>query len=148
MFLDENNMAAQTHEMDHDERPSEAALSTTSAKHESRAFGLPASVWGIMLTSYAIFFGALAIAVGHDRGAIFVVIVSVLFALMYFGTTFALNSVGAADRKGQQSEWVKGKFQTLNGPMSFGEIFGQMLILPILFALFGIAVIIIRSIVM
>lgn len=148
MFLDENNMAAQTHEMDHDEGPGASVAVPASTQHESRAFGLPRSVWVIMLTSYAVFFCALAVAIGHDRGAIFVVVVSMLFALMYFGTTFALNSVGAEDRKDQKSEWVKGKFQTLGGPMSYGEIFGQMLILPILFAIFGIAVIIIRSVVM
>ena len=148
MFLDENNMAAQTHELDYDEAPEDAVAVQASKQHEARTFGMPRSVWTIMLTSYAVFYGALAIAIGHDRGAIFAVVVSILFACMYFGTTITLNSVGAAGRKGQESEWIKGKFQTLNGAVSYGEIFGQMLILPILFAIFGIAIIIIRSVVM
>lgn len=150
MFLDENNMAVQAHDLDHhhDDEPEEAVAARASAQHEARTFNLPASVWGIMMTSYAIFFGALAIAMGHDRSAIFVVAVSILFALMYFGTTFALNSLSAAGRKDEKRDWVKGKFETLGGTMSYGDIFGQMLVLPILFALFGIAVIIIRSVVM
>lgn len=148
MFLDESNMAVHAHEMDYHEVTEKDVAIEASAKHESRTFGMPASVWGIMLTSYAIFFGALAIATGRDLGAIFVVTISGLFALMYFGTTFALNSIGAAGRKEQESEWVKGKFQTLSGSMSYGEIFGQMLILPILFALFAVAVIIIRAVIM
>ncbi|HEY9091198.1 hypothetical protein [Parasphingorhabdus sp.] len=148
MFLDENNLAAQSHDMEQDLHPENMVALEASTQHEARTFGLPGSVWSIMLTSYAIFFVALAIATGHDLGAIFVVTVSGLFAIMYFGTTFVLNSIGAAGRKELESEWVKGKFQSLNGPMSFGEIFGQMLILPILFAIFAVAVIFIRSAVM
>ncbi|MEW4468914.1 hypothetical protein AB1K62_13900 [Parasphingorhabdus sp. JC815] len=153
MFLDEHNMAAQVNDIYHDDAKEDAKSVSSpedhgiTAKHESRTFGLPRSVWSIMMTCYAIFFGALAVAMGHDGGAIFVLVVSGLFALMYFGTGFVLNSIGAASRKNQKSEWVEGKFQTQSGPMSFGAIFGQMLILPILFAIFGIAMIIIRHVV-
>lgn len=154
MFLDEHNMAAQVNDIYHVEVQDEAKtplfpdLYDVSAKHEARTFGLPRAVWGIMLTCYAIFFGALAVAMGHDGGAIFVLVVSGLFAIMYFGTGFALNSISATSRKNQKSEWIDGKFQTQSGPMSFGAIFGQMLILPILFAIFGIAMIIIRNSIM
>ena len=109
MFLDEHNMAAQVNDIYHNEARDDITAARppenydASTKHEARTFGLPRSVWGIMLTCCAMFFSALAVATGHDRGAIFVVVISCLFALMFFCTGFVLNSIDAARRKSRNN---------------------------------------------
>ncbi len=111
---------------------------------EARTFGIPSVIWGTMGASYAVFFLGLIFGSGHDGKTLFVIGISVLYTLMYFGTAYVLNMLGAATRKGAESQWVDGKFQTHTGPMDFGSVYGQMLVVPLMFALFGLAVTIIR----
>ena len=59
--------------------------------HESRNFELPASVWVTMFGSYALFFTALFVATGHGTAAIFALVISIAYTVMYFGTAAVLN---------------------------------------------------------
>ncbi len=144
MLLDENNMAVQSDEYYHESASHELATLAVSAQPESRTFGIPPIIWGSMAASYALFFFGLILGTGHDGRALFMIAISMLYAVMYFGTAFVLNSLGASGRAEQESQWIKGKFDTHTGRMSFGAVYGQMLVVPIVFALFGLGIAIIR----
>lgn len=148
MLLDENNMAVQSDEYYHESAAHERATLAVSAQPESRTFGIPSIIWGSMAASYALFFFGLILGTGHDGRALFMIAISMLYAVMYFGTAFVLNGLSGSGRRKQKSQWIQGKFDTHTGPMSFGAVYGQMLIVPIMFALFGLTIALIRFAVM
>lgn len=148
MLLDEHNMAVQSDEFQPDISAVLADPIRTPIQPEARTFGIPPVIWGSMTASYVLFFGGLILGTGHDGRALFMIAISILYTLMYFGTAYALNSLGGGGRLRQKSQWVKGRFDTHTGWMSFGSVFGQMLVVPIMFAFFGIAIAIIRLAVM
>lgn len=147
MLLDENNMAVQSDEYYHESALHEIVALAAPAQPEARTFGIPTVIWGSMAASYALFFFGLILGTGHDGRALFMIAISMLYAAMYFGTAFVLNSLGASGRN-TQSQWSKGKFDTYTGRMSFGAVYGQMLVVPIVFAIFGLGIAIIRFAVM
>lgn len=145
MLLDENNMAVQSEEFCHEPGPDVTVA--LPVQPEGRTFGIPAVIWGSMAASYSLFFFGLILGTGHDGRALFMIAISMLYAVMYFGTAFALNSLGAS-RRNQKSQWINGKFETHTGRMSFSAVYGQMLVVPIVFALFGLGIAVIRFAVM
>lgn len=144
MLLDENNMAVQSDEYFHEPAAHTVAALAAPVQPEARTFGIPAIIWGSMAASYSLFFFGLILGTGHDGRALFMIAISMLYAVMYFGTAFALNSLGASRRRKQKSEWINGQFDTYTGRMSFGAVYGQMLVVPMVFALFGVSIAIIR----
>lgn len=120
------------------------ALETPSApvQPEQRTFGLPFTVWAVMFVSYGVFFTGLALATGRDGNALFMIAISLLYTTMYFGTATALN--GAGPRAGR-SQWIAGKLQTFTGPMSISAVCAQVLVVPMMIALFGLAIAAIRA---
>ena len=148
MLLDENNMAVQSEEFLFESSPAPVRTEAIAVQPEARTFGIPPVIWGSMAASYIVFFAGLMLGTGHDGRTLFMIAISVLYALMYFGTAFALNGVGASGRSALASQWQGGKFDTHTGRMSFGSVFGQMLIVPIMFALFGAGIAVIRFAVM
>ncbi len=143
MLLDETAVAAQADIFPHEQVFSHPLPERAPVQPEARTFGIPLVIWGSMAFSYALFFGGLILGTGHDGRAMFMIVISVLYTLMYFGTAFALNSLGRSEAR-QNSQWIKGRFDTHTGFMSFGSVFGQMLIVPIMFAVFGLAIAVIR----
>jgi len=125
--------------------PDEAPLAASS-KVDPRpivqpGFQLPGSVWKLMGACYVIFFAAMA-GLSADSGmAMFMVVISVLYTLMYFVTGGVLAALaGPQDR----SPLDEGKpLPTWAGPMSRGAVFGQVVIVPVGIALFGVAVMLI-----
>ncbi len=115
--------------------------------HEIRTFELPGSVWITMFTSYAVFFAALFIATGHGTAAIFALVVSIAYAVMYFGTAAVLNNVTAAQRKALPPRDRTGGLETQTGWMTNGAANAQILTVPILVAAFGCAFAVIRALV-
>ncbi len=147
MLLDENNMAVHSDNFHFEPARSEAATKVVRVQPEARTFGIPTIIWGSMVASYALFFLGLVAGTGHDGRALFMIAISMLYAVMYFGTAFALNSLSGSGRN-EKSQWIKGKFDTFTGRMSFSAVYGQMLVVPIVFALFGLGIAIIRFAVM
>ena len=147
MLLDEHNMAVQSDEFQPDLTAIQTSPAHTTLQPEARTFGIPPVIWGSMAASYILFFGGLILGTGHDGRALFMIAITILYTLMYFGTAYALNSLGGG-RLRQKSQWVKGRFDTHTGWMSFGSVYGQMLVVPFMFAFFGIAIAIIRLVVM
>jgi hypothetical protein len=115
--------------------------------HEARTFELPASVWITMFTSYAIFFAALFVATGHGIAAIFALVVSIAYTVMYFGTAAVLNNVTAAERKALPPDGRIGGIETQTGWMNSAAANAQILTVPILLAVFACAFAVIRAVV-
>ena len=115
--------------------------------HEIRTFELPASVWVTMFASYAVFFAALFIATGHGIAAILALVISIAYTVMYFGTAAVLNGVGAAERKALPPAEAIGGIATQTGWMDNRAAFAQILVVPILLAVFACAFAIIRVLV-
>jgi hypothetical protein len=113
------------------------------ASHESRTFELPASVWVVMFASYAVFFAALFIATGHGAAAIFALVISIAYTIMYFGTAAVLNNVSAAERKTLPAVEASGGIETQTGWMDNNAAYVQILIVPIVLAAFACAFVII-----
>lgn len=147
MLLDENNLAVHSQDFGEPSAVVRSDPASIRVQPEARTFGIPTVIWSTMAASYMVFFTGLTLGTGHDGKALFMIAISVLYTLMYFGTAFALNSLGMADRKKGKNQWIDGKFDTFTGPMTFGSVYGQMLVVPIMFALFGVAIAVIRFLV-
>lgn len=117
---------------------------TLIAQAEKTDLEMPASVWTLMLTSYAVFFGGLIAATGRDGSAIFVIVVSVLYTFMYFGVASVLFN---QNRPEQLSTFARGlaPLHTFTGPMDKTAVFGQILTIPFCLAFFGIVMAIFRA---
>ena len=111
----------------------------SAPSHEIRTFELPGSVWITMFGSYAVFFAALFVATGHGVAAIFALVISIAYTVMYFGT--------AAERKALPSTESIGGIQTQTGWMDDTAANAQILTVPILIAVFACAFAIIRALV-
>ena len=110
---------------------------------ESRLFEIPAGAWMTMVGCYAVFLIALFGAIGGGR-ATFVIVVSGLYVAMFFGTVRVLLRQGPAQPPSPLSRTSRA-LPTLYGPLSRGEVYGQMLVVPAAIALFGIAVLILHT---
>ena len=112
---------------------------------EQRGFELPLRVWRTMLACYGIFFLAMTLALGSGGMALFSIVVSALYATVFFGVaTIMARQNPARDRSPLDS---KGVLHTWCGPMDRKAVYGQILVIPGAVALFGTAaaVIIIAS---
>ena len=113
--------------------------------HEIRTFELPASVWIAMFASYAVFFAALFVATGHGIAAIFALLVSIAYTVMYFGTAAILNGVGSAERQALPPAGPFDGIATHTGWMDNRAALAQILTVPILLAVFACAFAVIRA---
>lgn len=111
---------------------------------EGNNMEIPGGIWRIMFICYGIFFGGLLLATGRDTAALMMITISIGYAVMFFGLNIVLIGL---DGKGQHT--VKpgpdSDLQTWCGPMSPHAVAGQILTIPICFAFFGIAIVIIRA---
>lgn len=105
---------------------------------ERRTFELPRAIWVGMIACYAVFLTALLASTGGGRAG-FAIAVSAVYVVMFFGTAGAI-----ARQSPQQSasplERQGAALQTAFGPMSRGAVFGQILVVPLAVAIFGIAI--------
>ena len=120
-------------------------LTQESSVHEVQTFALPRSIWTMMFCAYGVFFAGLATATAHSLDAIFVVVVSVSFAVMYFGVAIVMNRVNAYARIGAKRSQSHDNIQTLTGSLSYAEACAQILTVPFLFAGFAWVVVVIRA---
>jgi hypothetical protein len=113
--------------------------------HELQAgFEMPSNVWTRMFACYAIFFLAILSAVNGSGRALFAIAVSVLYAVMYFGLSKILASIGGVER---QSPLDRGEgLQTFTGSMNRKSVVGQVLIVPVCIAGFAVSAAIISAV--
>ncbi len=107
-------------------------------------FQFPRRLWALMLICYGVFFAAIAMATGGSGLARFVIIISVLYTVIYFGVA----RIGARQAgKERSSPLDRGEgLSTCTGKMSAEAVYSQVLIVPVTIALFGIAIMIICQI--
>lgn len=105
---------------------------------------IPNGIWLTMFACYVVFFGALLAATGRETGAVFMIVISALYAVVYFGVASVLFT---QNKPANPSLFAKGigPLITSTGPMSKGSVAGQILTIPLCLALFAIAIAIYRS---
>jgi len=104
----------------------------------NKGFELPRSVWFSMLGCYAMFFAAITAATGGSARALFAIVVSIIYTLIYFGVA----KIGAKQAGPESpSPLNRGKsLQTWAGPMEAASVYGQVLVVPFAIAFFGVAI--------
>lgn len=105
---------------------------------ERRTFELPASVWQVMTACYAVFLIALLASTGGARAG-FAIAVSAIYVAMFFGTARMIARQGPPQDPSPVHS-SRTHLQTAFGPMSRGAVFGQILIVPLAAAVFGLAI--------
>jgi hypothetical protein len=105
---------------------------------EPRMFEMPAAVWRAMITCYTIFLLALLGATGGAHAA-FAIAISAVYVTMFFGTARAMLRQSAPQPR-CALERPGAALQTAFGPLTRGEVYAQVLIVPAAVAAFGIAI--------
>lgn len=147
-MLDEISQAALTQELDQTVPPNHLAqvleVAAAKAQSESADMEFPTWIWIAMFAGYGIFFACMVAATGRDLGALFAIAISAGYTLVYFATAHVLVALKPGARK---SLFARGlaPLKTYTGPMSTIAVVGQVLVLPLCLALFGIAILIIRT---
>lgn len=108
------------------------------AHPEEKGFELPNDIWFSMIGCYAVFFIGLLIALGSEGRAIFAIVISALYTVMYFSVAAMLAALSGSATTSPANQ--TGSLMTHTGPMSRAAVYGQVLIVPLAVALFGIAV--------
>lgn len=143
MLMEIRMIAAETRGIEYLQHNYNDFFIPVKATQELRTFDLPKSIWWTMFLPYAIFFLAITIATGRDRSALFMIVISASYTVMYFGTAAAMNAAGAPGRPAT----VPGDIDTATGKLSYGTAFAQILTVPLVIAFFGCAIAVIGSIV-
>jgi hypothetical protein len=143
MLMEVNMIAAETRAVEYLHDNYNDFFIPVKATQELRTFELPKSIWWTMFLAYAVFFLSIAIATGRDQSALFVIVISAAYTVMYFGTAAALNAVGASERP----TTVPGHIDTATGKLGYRAAFAQILTVPLVIAFFGCAIAILRSVV-
>jgi hypothetical protein len=124
--------------------PVEDDLLDHAPVHHPEGFQLPGALWRVMFACYGVFMLSLAFAAGGSTAARFVIVISGLFMLMFFSTATILANLGAPDS--EQASAVR-PLMTIYGPLGAGEAWIQVLIIPMSLAVYGIAVLMVVSLV-
>lgn len=122
-----------------------AKMTDDYQSHEVRNFEFSNTMYGVMFACYAIFFTTLMASLGKGTYAVFVIAVSIAFAIMYFGLMTILNHVNVTARSAIPDHEAHSGIQTYTGWLSNGAAYAQILTVPILFALFACVFAIIRA---
>lgn len=107
-------------------------------------FQLPRTIWRAMFALYGVFFVGIAAATGRDTATAFMLVISLLYALMYFVTAGILHA-----QKGEEHasplDRSDGVLQTWTGPMDRHTVAAQILAVPAGFAFLGVTFFVIRA---
>ncbi len=114
---------------------------------ERRGFQIPASFWWVMVGCYAVFIAALLAATGSSAHAVFMIVISTVYVVMFFGATRLLTREGPAQPRSPLAR-PGGSLPTLYGLLRRREVAAQMLVVPLAIAFFGVAILLIRLVVM
>ena len=146
-MLYEKDFVSDTHVIVSDSGYSDVATSIAAnavAQPEKTDLEMPVSIWVTMFASYAVFFAGLIAATGRDGGTIFVIIISILYTLMYFGVASVLFNQNRPEQIALFARGL-GPLITYTGPMDRHAVVGQILTIPLCLALFGIVMAVYRA---
>lgn len=107
-------------------------------------FQLPGWIWRGMFACYAIFFLGIGAATGRDTATLFMLVISALYALMYFATAGILHAQKGPERA-SPLERIGGVLDTWTGPMDAGTVAAQILAVPAGFAFLGVTFLVVRA---
>lgn len=107
-------------------------------------FQLPGWIWRRMFACYAIFFLGIGAATGRDTATLFMLVISALYALMYFATAGILHAQKGPERA-SPLERIGGVLDTWTGPMDAGTVAAQILAVPAGFAFLGVTFLVVRA---
>lgn len=113
---------------------------------ERRGFQIPPAIWRAMIACYVVFLGALLIATSASGYAIFVIVISAFYVAMFFGVSRMIVAQGPHQPRSPLAK-AQGALQTIYGPLGYREVVAQMLVVPGAIAFFGIAILVIRLVV-
>lgn len=128
----------------------EQLLSRAETRQEQPAtvvqpgFQLPTLVWILMAACYAIFLGAMTALAAGSGLALFAILISSIYVVVFFSTSTIL-----ANLPGERSSSPLDRGEALPtwcGPMNLGSVYGQVLIVPAGIAFFGVAVAVIGAV--
>lgn len=112
---------------------------------ENRGFEFPRRIWLLMLACYAVFFASIFIATGGSGTARFVIVISVLYTAIYFGVARICAAQAGPEVPSPLDR--RRALHTNSGPMDGKSVFGQVLIVPIAIAVFGVSILIITALI-
>jgi hypothetical protein len=112
----------------------------TSGVHHG--FQLPGWIWAAMIGAYGLFFAAITAATGRSGIALFSIVISIGYVVIFFGLASMLNGVKGAERPSPLKDG--GLLQTWCGPMDTRTVAGQILVVPFCIALFAVGILIVR----
>jgi hypothetical protein len=113
---------------------------------ERQTFELPRVIWQGMIACYAVFLTALLASIGGGRAG-FAIAVSAVYVAMFFGTARVISRQ-SPPQKTSPLERSGAVLETAFGPLSRSAVFGQILIVPVAVALFGLAIAVVIAVVM
>jgi hypothetical protein len=143
MLMEIRTIAAETRGIEYLQDHYDEFFVSEKPTHEVRTFDLPKSIWWTMFLAYAVFFLGITVATGRDRSALFMIVISASYAVMYFGTAAVMNAVGTHGRPAT----VPSDIDTATGKLGYGAAFAQILTVPLVIAFFGCAIAVVRAIV-
>lgn len=120
--------------------PAGSDIRPVPAHPESNDTQIPRPIWRIMFLCYGIFFAGLLAATGRGTEAIFLISICIGYAVMFFGLASILVGLDGKDHHLPAPNRNR-VLQTWGGPMSPTAVAGQILTIPVCFALFGIALV-------
>lgn len=103
---------------------------------------MPVAVYQLALACWAAFLGVFWITFAFSGHATFMVAISTVYALMFFGVPAVLTRMTPADVRNHQglSAFLRGRFDTLYGSISGFDAVVQVIVVPACLTLGGIAI--------
>src|SRR3546814_8269042 len=97
-----------------------------------------------MFGCYALFFLIIAVATGRDTAALMMIVISVFYVVMVFGTTGILKAQKGPDYDSPLDR-VGGVLETRTGPMNLRAVGAQLTAVAIGMVFLGITVLLARA---
>ena len=105
------------------------------AQPEARGFELPGRIWLGIISCYALFLASMLAALGSSGKAILSISVSIVYVVIFFAV--ARTVVAQNPSKGASPLDRNGLLMTHFGPMDRKAVYGQILVVPMAIAFFG-----------
>lgn len=102
-------------------------------------FQFPGWIWSGMLASYALFFIAITAATGRSGSALFAIVISIGYTVMFFAVATVIGGVKGWERRSPLAR-KNGILPTWTGRVNAQAVAAQVLIVPVGVALFAIGI--------
>lgn len=106
-------------------------------------FELPSRLWGAMFACYAAFFLAIFGATGGSGHARFAIVISILYTIMFFGLARLGSQQAGPEARSPLDRGLP--LMTWTGAMDSRSVFSQVLVVPVVLALFGTGIAVIAA---